>query len=122
MAEVERAVRASWSAETADRPELWRKENPARCQCGTTAFVIRSLFGGDVVVARIEGTDPQEHHAWNRLESGIEIDLTRCQFADSPELLECEIPEETLVEFFGAQAELLRSRVVDRLAATTPDV
>jgi len=70
------------------------------------------------VVAQTVGTDPQEHHSWNRFPSGFEMDLTRDQFLEPPELLECEIPEETLVELFGAQADLLRSRVLELLATT----
>lgn len=69
------------------------------------------------MVARIVGTDPQEHHSWNRFPSGFEVDLTRDQFPEPPELLECEIPEAMLVELFGAQAGLLRSRVLEQLAA-----
>lgn len=33
-----------------------------------------------------------------------------------PELLECEIPEALLIELFGTQTDLLRSRVLERLA------
>lgn len=72
-----------------------------------------------MVIAQIVGTDPQEHHAWNRFPSGFEMDLTRDQFLETPELIECEIPEEALLEFFGAQADLLGSRVQELLA--TPD-
>ena len=67
------------------------------------------------MLAQIGGTDPQEHHAWNRFSSGFEMDLTRDQFVEPPELIECEIPEVMLVELFGAQADLLRSRVLERL-------
>jgi hypothetical protein len=94
--DIEQAIRNSWSAETSDHPKDWRPDNPASGQCGTTAFVVRDLLGGEVVVAQIIGTDPQEHHAWNRFSSGLEMDLTRDQFVEPPELLECEIPQAML--------------------------
>jgi hypothetical protein len=116
MHAIEWAIRSSWSADTSDHPDDWRPDNPARGHCGTTAFVLRDLLGGDVVVAQIVGTDPQEHHSWNRFPSGFEMDLTRDQFPEPPELLECEIPETMLVKLLGAQADLLRSRVLELLA------
>ena len=117
MRAIEHAIRSSWTAETSDRPHEWAADNPSRGQCGTTAFVIRDLLGGDVVVARIVGTEPQEHHAWNRFASGFELDLTWDQFAYPPELIECQVPEAALVDLSGVQAELLRSSVIERLAA-----
>jgi hypothetical protein len=111
LTELERAIRSSWSAETSDHPTKWQPDNPARGQCGATAHVLRALLGGHVVIARIGETDPQEHHAWNRFASGLELDLTHDQFTETPDLTECVIPEPMLLELFGAQAELLLARV-----------
>lgn len=118
MRSLEDAIRASWSSETSDSPDEWRADNPARGQCGTTAFVVRALLGGDIVIAQVGGTDPQEHHAWNRFGSGSELDLTREQFDGPPDLAETAIPEDMVEELCGEQARLLLARVRSALAET----
>lgn len=81
LAQLEQAVRESWSLDTADKDDGWTPANPSRGQCDITTLVVHDLLGGDVLGAdayldgeRIEG------HMWNRLVSGIDIDLTRDQF------------------------------------------
>jgi len=81
LANLEHAIREAWSLDTAEEDDGWTPENPSRGQCDITALVVQDLLGGDVLGAdvyldgeRIEG------HMWNRLVSGIEIDLTRDQF------------------------------------------
>ena len=81
LAQLEEAIRDSWSLETADEDDGWTPENPSRGQCDVTTLVVHDLVGGDVLGAdvyldgeRIEG------HMWNRLASGIDVDLTRDQF------------------------------------------
>jgi hypothetical protein len=81
LAKIERAIRDGWSRDTAEEDDGWTPENPSRGQCDVTALVVQDLLGGDVLGAdvfldgmRIEG------HMWNRLPSGIELDLTREQF------------------------------------------
>jgi hypothetical protein len=78
---IERAIREAWSLDTAEEDDGWTSDNPSRGQCDITALVVQDLLGGDVLGAdvfldgaRIEG------HMWNRLPSGIEVDLTREQF------------------------------------------
>ena len=78
---LEQAIRESWSLDTSDDPDEWSLENPSRGQCDITSLVVHDLVGGELLGAdvflageRIEG------HMWNRLPSGIEIDLTRDQF------------------------------------------
>ena len=47
-----------------------------------TALVVRELLGGEILIATVippEG-ESSERHAWNRLPSGEEVDLTREQF------------------------------------------
>ncbi|QGN50510.1 hypothetical protein GKC29_29255 [Micromonospora sp. WMMC415] len=85
LAEVERAIRAAWSPDTCDPVDLpdWSPANPARGQCGVTALVLRELVGGELLlgpVLRRDGTR-QGVHYWNRLDGGIEVDLTREQFS-----------------------------------------
>jgi hypothetical protein len=119
--DVERAVRASWGAETCDPAAVdeWRPDNPARGQCGVTALVVQDLFGGDLVLAEVHVDGRQvAYHYWNRFGPGLDLDLTRGQFR----------PEQVVVggEVVGRppdaprrcreQYELLRERVMARLS------
>jgi hypothetical protein len=81
LAQLEEAIRESWSLDTADEDDGWTPENPSRGQCDITTLVVHDLVGGQLLGAdvyldgaRIEG------HMWNRLVSGIDVDLTRDQF------------------------------------------
>ena len=81
LAELERAIRESWSLDTSDDPDEWSPENPARGQCDITSLVIHDLLGGELLAADVYLDDERvESHMWNRLASGVEIDLTRGQF------------------------------------------
>nr|WP_210747914.1 hypothetical protein [Actinomadura latina] len=44
--------------------------------------MVNDLFNGDLVVGEVHAADgeKQGYHWWNRLPSGVEIDLTRDQF------------------------------------------
>ena len=78
---VAAVLRACWSRETSDDPDEWTVDWPSRGQCGVTAFVLREIYGGEILVAPVHGSHlPGEHHAWNRLPSGEEVDLTADQF------------------------------------------
>jgi hypothetical protein len=87
LAEIDRALRASWSADTCSPDDAarapWTADNPAWGHCDVTALVVNDLLGGDLVVGEVH-VDGEQHgyHWWNRLPSGIEIDLTREQFRD----------------------------------------
>lgn len=81
LAELEQAIRESWSLDTADESNEWTPENPSCGQCDITALVVHDHLGGELLGAdvfldgaRVEG------HMWNRLASGVEVDLTREQF------------------------------------------
>ncbi|MHA7262230.1 YunG family protein [Arthrobacter sp. TMN-37] len=85
LLELERAFRTSWGADTtcldAVGLKRWHPDQPARGQCGTTALVLQDLLGGDLLIADVTGGDDEDEvHYWNRLASGLEIDLTREQF------------------------------------------
>jgi hypothetical protein len=60
--------------DTAYDPETYR--GWLQGHCGPASFVVRLVFGGDIVQCRVEG----ERHFFNRLEDGSEWDLTSCQF------------------------------------------
>lgn len=82
LAEVERAVRAAWDADTCDPADLadWRPDNPARGQCGATALVLHDLFGGQLVLGEVHVAGERTgYHYWNRF-AALEVDLTREQF------------------------------------------
>lgn len=75
VAEVNSALRKSWSAETAFGS--WDPQNPALNQCAVTALVVQDYFGGSLM--RCPTTDGGSHY-WNKLPDGMEIDLTIHQF------------------------------------------
>jgi hypothetical protein len=118
LGELEAAIRASWSAETCDRPDEWTAENPAFQHCDVTAHVVRDYLGGEILVAGVELDGRRvDRHAWNRLPSGLTVDLTREQFRRGERL---EAPE-VLETFIGPQHderyELLAERVRAKLGA-----
>ena len=81
LAGLEAAIRQSWSSETSADPDEWSSENPSRGQCDVTAMLVRSYLGGEILVANVLHEERRvERHAWNRLPSGLTIDLTRDQF------------------------------------------
>ena len=85
LTQIERAIRAGWSADTCSpddvERELWNVDNPAWGQCDITALVVNDLLGGDLVLGEVFHDGGQQgYHWWNRLPGGVEIDLTREQF------------------------------------------
>lgn len=81
LAQLEEAIRGAWSVDTADAENDWTPDNPSCGQCDITTLVIHDLVGGEVLAADVflDG-ERVEAHMWNRLPSGLEIDLTREQF------------------------------------------
>ena len=81
LAQLEQSIRESWSLDTADEDDGWTPENPGRGQCDVTTLVVHDLVGGDVLAADVylDG-ERVEGHMWNRLASGLDVDLTRDQF------------------------------------------
>lgn len=81
LTEIERAIRASWSLDTADEDDGWTPDNPARGQCDVTSLVVHDIFGGEILAADVfRDGERVEAHMWNRLPGGLELDLTREQF------------------------------------------
>lgn len=119
LAEIEAALRASWSAETAWSPARWSADSPAAGQCWSSAFVVRALLGGEVVHAKVlSDTESQLWHAWNRLPDGSEVDLTREQFPHGQQFEVADFPESAIEAVAGPQAKLLLARV--RLSLNLP--
>jgi hypothetical protein len=123
LAALEHAIRGEWCADTAWAAKHWSAERPAAGQCFSTAYVVKSIFGGEVVHAEVlPHTEPKQRHSWNRLPSGLELDLTREQFPHGQQFAQCDLPEELVWEHGGKQAQLLLQRVLSRLAFAAPMV
>ncbi|WP_030377172.1 MULTISPECIES: YunG family protein [unclassified Streptomyces] len=121
LTDIERAVRRGWSAETAtpEYRERWTTDNPARDQCGVTAMVLNDLLGGELLRGEVHVDGRRvDYHWWNRLGMGIEIDLTREQFAPEEIVVGgTVIPRPPTTEWrrLRAEYELLRDRVLEQL-------
>ena len=81
LGQLEEAFRGAWSFDTADAEYDWSLDNPSCGQCDITTLVVHDLVGGEVLAADVflDG-ERVEAHMWNRLPSGLEIDLTREPF------------------------------------------
>lgn len=78
------AIRRAWSAETAADVKLWGPKNPAAGHCDVTSLLVRETIGGDLKVAQVfRNGELSEHHYWNVLPDGSELDLTSSQFDGS---------------------------------------
>jgi len=123
LREIEDAVRSSWGADTLyATPEYLDRGTgrPSRGQCGTTALVIQSLLGGDLMVADVEYQGRVEGvHYWNVLSGGLEVDLTRDQFAPGESLInQRQVRTERDPSSAGEQPfQLLRERVTAALVS-----
>ena len=118
LADLEAAIRASWSQETSADPDEWTVDNASRGQCDATAVVLRSYLGGEILVADIlEGGRRIERHAWNRLPSGLTLDLTRDQLRTGQELGPPSVQEPMLLGNSRERHALLAERVAAALAA-----
>ena len=86
------ALREAWAADTCSPDDLarsgWQPDNPAWGQCDITALVVNDLFGGELVCGEVYLNGEQHnYHWWNRLPSGLELDLTREQFRLGQEIV-----------------------------------
>jgi hypothetical protein len=79
--QLEQAIRESWGPDTVDPDDGWSADNPARGQCDVTSLVVNDLLGGELMTADVYVDGGRiMAHTWNRLPSGVELDLTRDQF------------------------------------------
>ncbi len=81
-ADLEAAIRNSWSRDTSNEPALWTPDNPAFGQCAVTACVLQDYIKGDLLAtrARVANGDTTSHY-FNIVDLAT-IDLTREQFPD----------------------------------------
>ncbi|MGN9906625.1 YunG family protein [Phytohabitans sp. LJ34] len=87
LGDIEAALRASWAADTCSPDDVeragWQPGNPAWGQCDITALLLHDLLGGELMLGEVwRGAVQEGFHWWNRLASGVEIDVTRSQFVD----------------------------------------
>jgi hypothetical protein len=81
LTELEEAIRTSWSEDTAEPDDGWSPEIPSRGHCDITSLVVQDMVGGDLLAADVYLHGERiMAHMWNRLSSGLDVDLTRDQF------------------------------------------
>ncbi|WP_308812018.1 YunG family protein [Streptomyces sp. MA5143a] len=125
--EIDLALRASWSADTCSLDDLasagWQPDNPSWGQCDVTALVLHDIFGGDLMLGDVHsGGEHYGYHWWNRLPSGVELDLTREQFQCGQVVSGARVvrrPAGPLPRRW-AEYQLLRSRVEAHLGTLPP--
>ncbi|MFH8344914.1 hypothetical protein [Streptomyces sp. NPDC018045] len=125
LADITHAVRSGWTADTCSADDLardpWSAGNPAWGQCDITALVVHDFFGGELMVGEVY-LDGEQHgyHWWNRLPSGIEIDLTQEQFRRGQVVSGGRAVQRPVGRppRRGAEYELLRGRVWHALGRT----
>lgn len=121
LLDLDKALRASWAADTCSPDDLsghaWTADNPAWGHCDITALIVHDIFGGDLMVGEVH-LDGDQHgfHWWNRLPSGVELDLTHEQFQRGETVTAArtvERPPGPLRRW--DEYLLLRKRVIDHL-------
>ena len=117
-------VRAAWGPDTCypEVSERWVPENPARAQCGMTAFVVQDLLGGDLILGevQVDGVKTGNHY-WNRLPDGSEVDFTADQFYPGEVIANGQVVHRPpdAPRRYREQYELLRERVLSALASAS---
>jgi hypothetical protein len=119
LQDVEQIVRQAWDADTCDPDDSpWDPGNPSRGQCGVTALVLNDLLGGEVILGEVQvGGQRTGYHYWNRLGTGIDVDLTREQFGPEEIVSDGRVVERPSrpPKYCREQYELLRRRVLSQL-------
>lgn len=127
LTSIAEALRSAWAVDTCSPDDIaragWSPDNPAWGHCDIAALIINDLFGGDFLLAEVH-LDGEQHgyHSWNRLGTGLEIDVTREQFRlgqviTAPRLV--KRPEVALPQRWK-EYQLLRERLASRLGPLPP--
>ena len=86
-----------------------------------TALLVRDLLGGDILIANVvRGGKRVERHAWNRLASGLTVDLTREQFRAGESFTEPSVEEPLITRRNPERYETLAERARAALGGTEP--
>jgi hypothetical protein len=120
LLDLDKALRASWAADTCspDDQAAWQPLNPARGHCDITALIVHDLLGGDLMLGEVYlNGDQHGFHWWNRLPSGVELDLTLEQFQQGQSVTAARVVERPPGPLPRRWDEylLLRERVVEHL-------
>jgi hypothetical protein len=128
LIDIERAIRRSWGDDTAFAKVHYLarvRDRPSRGQCGATSLVVQDLFGGELLIADLVTNGVKDGvHYWNRLSSGLELDLTRDQLEPDEELVDVRVvaSERENLQGEGARAyHTLRGRVLAALGLPPDD-
>jgi hypothetical protein len=117
LAELEAAIRSSWTREISEEPDKWSEDNPAWGTCAATALVVRDYLGGELVIAGVVADGVRiDRHVWNVLPSGLAVDLSRDQFRNGERFEAPEPLTETAVPGTDERYELLAASVRERLS------
>lgn len=112
LSRLEAAIRAAWGRDTTEEPDVWTDTNPAWGNCAVTALVVRDYLGGEIVVAGVVRNGVRiDRHAWNRLPSGLEVDLSRDQFTGDEEFEAPELVDDFVAEDTEERYAILAARV-----------
>ncbi|MCH0541775.1 hypothetical protein I3F58_19835 [Streptomyces sp. MUM 203J] len=116
LLDLDRALRVGWAADTAspDDRDTWRPDNPAWGHCDITALIVHDVFGGELMVGEVHVDGARRgYHWWNRLPSGVELDLTREQFRRGEDISAVRVVERPPgpLKYRWAEYLLLRERV-----------
>jgi hypothetical protein len=112
-------LRASWDELTSDTPARFDPDNRERDQCGATSLVVHDYLGGELLEVEVFTAGVRtDHHYWNRLASGAELDFTGTQFRRGETFGPPRRMDRPTHIGAAAQAryELLRGRVAERLS------
>lgn len=122
LTDVERAIQSSWGADTSFAKPAYLARvpgRPSRGQCGATALVVQDFFGGELLLADLSVNGVLDGvHYWNRLASGLDIDLTRDQLEPDEEVVNVRLVQAERENLVGEGARTyatLRRRVLAAL-------
>lgn len=73
---LRKALENTWTKETSNSPDKWKKSKPSVGQCAVTALIVNDICGG--AIFRGEFSNGETHY-WNLVGDNV-VDLTRDQF------------------------------------------
>lgn len=124
LAQLQDVVTSCWDADTCDPAGEWDPENPAAGHCGVTAMAVLEILGGELLEAEVWQASGQRNgvHFWNRLTSGLELDLTQEQFRCGERLSEpvVRVPNRSPKARLASRYDLFAARLRQCLGTAVP--
>lgn len=125
LAELEAVFRQCWDERTCDPAVPWNPANPAAGHCGVTSVAVAELLGGVLLWSDVFRRDGQLDglHYWNRLPSGLEVDLTGDQFRDGERFGPSSVqrPVRLATARMATRYDLFARRVRSRIGGSVPE-